>query len=578
MFRIALRHGLIVLPCLSAGLAGCSTILSGVSETTLEVPALLLAGEQIELRSRPADVPQNAADRPGLLILALDGMNRDLLYDMLHAGELPGLAALLAAEGNEFPHAYFAESFTATLPTSTAPTWVTAMTGRPPAEHGVTGNEFFIRETGELAAPVPVSVNTAAPVITALTKGYWNQLVQVPGVYEQMREREPYIRIWVSMHQYQAGADKLILSEGSILLDAFAAFTAIGREQVDGDADTEAAEAIFREVDQEAIEGTIEALENDVPMDVLTVYITGTDQIAHVSSAGVDASRRQYMTEFLDDLFVDLYEELKRRGLLDNRYVIVTSDHGQIAVPRKKEHAMAMEGESEPAALLRKAGFRPRPFLLDVPADNDFNAVIAYQGAMAYIYLADRSLCPQSGMVCDWQQPPRYEADVLVLADRLWRNNRSGEYVPEMQGKLDMILTRKPRPAAEDDEPFSVYIGNGRTQPLAAYLEQHPRAEYLDFEARIKDLSQGRYGERAGDILLIARNSDRLPITERYYFGPAYYSWHGGASAPDSEIPLIVAHPRHTTTALRRRIEAALGERAAQQRFTDVLMELRYGK
>lgn len=578
MLTTSLRRSFGLLPCLSVGLAGCGTLFTGISDTTREVPGLLLAGEQIELRSRSADAPQNAPNRPDLLILALDGMNRDLLYDMLHAGELPGLAALLAVEEGEFPHAYFSDSYTAALPSSTAPTWVTAMTGRPPAEHGVTGNEFFIRETGELAAPVPVSVNSAAPVITALTKGYWNRLVEVPGVYEQMREREPHIRIWVSMHQYQSGADKLILSEGSILLNAFTAFMSIGQEQIDGDTETAAAAAIFREVDQEAIEGTVEALEDDVPVDVLTIYISGTDQIAHVSPAGIDAARREYMIEFLDDLFIDLCEQLERRGMLDNRYVIVTSDHGQTAVPREENHAMAMAGEGEPAALLRKAGFRPRPFLLNVAEDDDFNAVIAYQGAMAYIYLADRSHCPEAGMVCDWQSPPRYEADVLTLADRLWRNNRTGEDVPEMQDTLDMILTRKPRPAPEDDEPFSVYIGNGETQSLAAYLEENPRPEFIDFESRIKDLSEGRYGERAGDILLIARNSDSLPILERYYFGPGYYSWHGSASASDSDIPLIVAHPGHTTTDLSRRIESVLGKRAAQQRFTDVIMELRYGK
>ena len=43
-----------------------------------------------------------------------------------------------------------------------------------------------------------------------------------------------------------------------------------------------------------------------------------------------------------------------------------------------------------------KAGFRvPQASLFLPNTDNDYQAVIAYQGFMAYIYLADRSTCPQ---------------------------------------------------------------------------------------------------------------------------------------------------------------------------------------
>lgn len=555
-------------------LSGCSMVTS----TTKELPELILAGEVIELRDREADAPQNSPDKPRLLILALDGMNRDLLYDMLRAGELPGLTALLGGHNNgEFPHTHFSDRLTATLPSSTAPTWVTAMTGVPPAEHGVAGNEFFIRDSRRFMAPVPVSVSTAAPVIQAYTEGYWNKLVQVPGVYERMREQDPNIQVWVSMHQYQKGADKLILSDGLVLVDAFEAFLAIGAAQLEKHIEDDDTSALSREVDEKVFAATMEQLESGLRPDVLTVYIAGTDHVAHVSEKGPDEARREYLIRHLDPLFEQMHQALEKYGFLDDCYVVLTSDHGHIEVKYDDEHSMAMDGEDEPAELLRKAGYRPRPFSLEVADDHDFNSVLAYQGAMAYVYVADRSTCWKEGMACAWAAPPRYQDDVLTLAGAIWLNNKTGHLVPELKDTLAMVLTRKPRATAEDNLPFEVYVGGGRTVSVAEYLADHPHPAYLDLEARLHDLAVGPHGERAGDILLIARNSDDEPLETRYYFGSSYYSWHGSPSRGDSEIPLIVAHPDYDASTLAARVENVLGERAAQQRFADVLLDLRYG-
>src|SRR5262245_52926935 len=92
---------------------GCSTHL------TYQISRLVFAGDSRTLRERPEGSAPNSPNRPALLILALDGIDRVLLYDMLRAGELPALATLLSAEGTEFPHAYFDESRIATLPSST---------------------------------------------------------------------------------------------------------------------------------------------------------------------------------------------------------------------------------------------------------------------------------------------------------------------------------------------------------------------------------------------------------------------------------------------------------------------------
>jgi hypothetical protein len=51
-----------------------------------------------------------------------------------------------------------------------------------------------------------------------------------------------------------------------------------------------------------------------------------------------------------------------------------------------------------------------------VEDQQDYQTTVAYQGAFAYVYLADRSTCPREGDRCDWSRPPRLEEDVLPVA------------------------------------------------------------------------------------------------------------------------------------------------------------------
>jgi hypothetical protein len=223
--------------------------------------------------------------------------------------------------------------------------------------------------------------------------------------------------------------------------------------------------------------------------------------------------------------------------------------------------------------VLRKAGFRVRPFELEVDDDDAFQSVLAYGGAVAYVYLADRSTCPAETTPCDWKRPPRYEQDVLVAAEAFYQANAKGEYAPKLRGTLDLILTRRPRPFAEADLPFEVYVGQGKLEPLSEHLRKHRRRNYVELESRLEELAVGRYGERAGDILLLARNGDVARPEERYYFAGLYHSWHGSPSRSDSEIPLILAHPKRTTAELAAVCRATLGT-GRQQNVTRLLLEL----
>jgi hypothetical protein len=517
-----------------------------------ELLELFTQGEQ-KLLQPEASLAKTDDGLRELLVLAVDGIDRGLLYDMLRRGELPGLAALLAAKDGQFPHAHFDETLLSTLPSSTLAAWASVFTGEPPARHGVTGNEYFVRERRILEAPAPVSILDATPVLATYTDGYANRLLAVPTIYERMRKAEPDLSIWVSMSQFYSGATRLLLADRSVVADAFKALlssTAEGDEI-----------KLYAELDEEVADTLLDALEEHAPAHVITLYLTGADHYAHVHEHGPDQARRTYLRTVVDPLLVRIREALARHGALADRTVVVISDHGHTPVVHDKRHALSTDDDDDPPAVLRGAGFRLRPFELELDEDEqDFQAVLAYGGAMAYVYLADRSACAQAGQRCDFALPPRFEEDVLVAAEAFYQANTTGKYAPGMQGSLDLILARRPRPFAEDDEPFEVYIGGGRLEPLAPHLAQHPRATYVAVEQRMRELAAGPHGERAGDVLLIANNGNVARQEDRYYFAGLYHSWHGSPSRQDSEVPFIVAHPRRSTAELAESTRRALGD------------------
>lgn len=171
--RLRLRVSRRLLAVLGA-IAAAAAIAVGVAWAYSPNLIELLLGTQDQTKLRPNEPPLSAAsdDEPALLVLAIDGVDRDLLYELLDAGELPALARLLGGkQGESWPHAHFEQRLLAAMPTSTLAAWATVFTGEPPARHGIAGNEFFIREQRRMAAPAPVSITNPDPVMATYTDG-----------------------------------------------------------------------------------------------------------------------------------------------------------------------------------------------------------------------------------------------------------------------------------------------------------------------------------------------------------------------------------------------------------------------
>src|SRR4051794_5196787 len=104
-------------PRLTWAAAACALIPSftGCGSAT-RLGDVVVNGEARELRQRGKEAPESSPDKPALLLLALDGVDRSLIYALLRGGELPNLSALLGGDHGKFPHAHLDEKLLSTLP------------------------------------------------------------------------------------------------------------------------------------------------------------------------------------------------------------------------------------------------------------------------------------------------------------------------------------------------------------------------------------------------------------------------------------------------------------------------------
>ena len=533
-----------------------------------QVATLVIDGDTIALRKRPASMAASSPNSTQILILALDGVSRDLLYDLVRGGKLPHLVELLG--GDELAHADLDDRLLSNLPSTTIPAWSAVFTGTPAGVNGVPNNEFFIRETKTFAAPAPVTFVDSAQTLEVYTKGAVNKLVAAPSVYEKIHEADPAALIWVALSHFFRGADTMFVAERTAFAKMLAAFVEDGLPSEERKVTSRKP---YEALDHGAIEAVVSHLGSGAVPDVLTVYLSGTDLYAHVAKEGPDEARRAYLTEVVDPALAKLVARLRERGALADRWVIVTSDHGHTPIVADDAHAIDT-GDDDAPGVLKALGWKLRPIKANVSESDPFNTVLAYGGAFGFVYLADRARCTGE-RTCAWDAPPRYREDVLAVADAFFRNNESGALAPGMRGTLDMIFVREPKPVGDGQRPFEVYIGGGKTMAIDAYLAAHPHPTYVDVARRMEELAVGRHGDRAGDVLLLAHNGDRDTPEERYYFAKTFRSWHGSPSKQDSEVPLIVANPHATAETIHARVGAVLGDRPYQRKVTDLVLALR---
>jgi hypothetical protein len=474
--------------------------------------------------------PRAKQHAPRLIIFALDGAIPAALNQALASGKAPRMAALLGKNlgGGLFEHGYAAPHALAVLPSSTIADWSAQFTGQTPATDGVVGDEWFDRTTMRFYAPVPVSVSSTNDLVQVMTADLVGKALKVPTLYELLHERA-----YVSMLSVHRGATYFTTVPP-------ASFAALMSDLIAGALDGQGvAKSVSASLDSASVQEVIDALNQHGIPDLQVVYFPGIDIFTHASRDTV-ASQAAYLEGVTDPGIGRVLDTYRAMGALDDTYVILIADHSHIPTIDDEQHELGVDFTDSPFAVVRRAGFRVRPAVLST-TEPDFQAVLAYQGFMAFVYLADRATCPQPGQRCRWTVPPRFEGDVMPVVRALYEANVSGAGAPKLRHSIDLIFARQPVAAGQPARPFEIFDGR-RLVPIPEYLRRHPRPDLVDLNERMRWLGAGPYGNLAGDIVLLARACDNLPIEDRYYFaGVTHHSWHGSACEGDSHIPFILA-------------------------------------
>jgi hypothetical protein len=542
-------------------IAGAAGVLYWQGNAPAEIAELLGEGGEKVLREpmRPA------RGAPRVLVFALDGVGDGELRQAIAAGAMPRVSALLGRETEPrlYEHGWAAPGVLSILPSTTYAAWASVFTGQPAARTGVPGNEWFAREEMRFYAPAPTTVTQHRHAVQVFSDQLMGRLLRAPTVYERAG-----VRAYVSLQAYHRGADLLAVPMPS-------SYGRMVRQAAKGVAETDetASQGVYRELDARGVESLLASIRRHGMADLQVVYFPGVDLYTHVAQDPLPDQLR-YLRNVVDPAVGQVLDAYRGAGALDGTWVMFVADHGHTPVLPDDRHALSAEGADEPPQVLRQAGFRVRPLELELDdEEQDFQAVVAYQGAMAYVYLADRSTCPRPGGRCDWNRPPRLEEDVLAVVRAFHQASATGAGVPALRGAIDLVFARPPRAPGQDALPFQVWDGE-RLVPVREYLSRHPRPDLLDLERRLEGLAAGPYGHRAGDVLLLARSGMEVPIEQRFYFSGRYHSWHGSPSAQDSEIPLLVAHPGTSGAAIRDRVLRAAGPRPDQLGITPIILDL----
>ena len=486
------------------------------------------------------NLPHTPPSGPLVLIFAFDGVGYHQLQDALDSGHAPNLTQMLGARRGDglYEHAWSAPNAISILPSTTIAAWSSIFTGAPPAFDGVPGNEWFVRQEMHFYAPAPVSVTETDDTVKMISDDLVGKALMTPTLFEQAG-----VRSYVSLNPVYRRADIFTTVEPTAFASLMADFIhgqLVQRASLKRDA--------YAELDEDSVPKLLDAINAHGLPAIQVVYFPGIDLYTHLAPHALE-SEVEYLETVTDPLVGQVLDAYRAAGVLDRTYEVIIADHGH--TPVLKENALGREGNDGPAGVMRAAGFRTRPFKLELGAnEQDYQAVFAYQGAIAYLYLADRSTCASPGQKCDWNKPPRFEEEVMAAVRAFDFANRTGTPSPHLKGTIDLIFARKPVPGGQIPRPFEIFDGK-KLVPIYSYLAKHPRPDLLKLNERMRWLGVGPYGDRAGDVVLLARSGLTIPIEQRYYFSGPYRSWHGSPSEQDSHIPLVLACQGKSGTELK---------------------------
>lgn len=467
-----------------------------------------------------------------VVIIDIDGLRRDVFQRALAQGELPNLGRLVgghsAAQGLHLDPVSNAPSITFCCQTS-------MFTGAHPDQHGIVGNQLFDR-FGRRSGGRPrhyafdvgdsLAVDDAVGVFSG-THGLLGDLIapECPTLYEQARDRG--LTSTVAHNMVARGATHWLRPS---LID-IARFTRGG-----GLLGLSA-----ERYDAQMVEALSAHLRAGQRPDVLTAYFMGLDHHSH--EHGPD-HQHAYLTQVVDGQVGQLMAALDSAGIFTNSLFVIASDHGQIGVIDDDQHSLRLSYpfDREMGYLFDALGLDVH----DVPGEDPHcDAVVASNGGLAHVYLQNRA--------GRWADRPRFEVDVLPVAQAFWDAHQTGRHAPDLRGALAAVLVRDVEQFGWEAE-YQALAPDGRLLSVEAHLASRPDIPTVEAAGRLSRLA----GPVSGDLLLVAN------YQAGYYFGAPLRGVHGGLHPDDSEAVLSLGLPGGTpeqVAALRSAVTAQVTAR-----------------
>jgi hypothetical protein len=444
-----------------------------------------------------------------LVVIDVDGLRRDVFRAALAAGDLPHVERI--AGGSDGETACHVDALS-TAPSITFTSQASIFTGQHPGVHGIAGNESFDR-LGRISGGHPrhfgfdvgytLAVDDAVRVFSdSLASQFLTR--EAPTLYEIAAGHG--LTSMVAYNMFARGAGTWLMPNLVEIARFIKGQGVLGLEA--------------GKYDSGMLDRLVETLHAGSRPDVLTAYWMGLDHHSHLHGP---ASQPAYLRDVVDPQIGRLVDALETHGMLEGALFVLVSDHGQIEVVPDDRHSIRLgfPFDRELGHVFQALGLDVH----DVPGEDPAcDAVVGLNGGLAHVYLQHRA--------ARWADPPRYEEDVLPVAEAFRLMNETGKYEDELQDSLELILVRDAEHEGWWGE-YRVYLGDGQTEPLAGYLAAHPDLGYADAANRIRLAASAT----TGDLILVADGR------AGYYFGPPMPGLHGGLYPGESEVVLTFAYP-----------------------------------
>ena len=443
-----------------------------------------------------------------ILLIDIDGLRPDVLHRALHANRLPNIGRLLG--GQELGRG-LALPMAASAPSITFCSQASLFTGAHPNEHGIPANQFFDRfGTHNKGVPSYVAFDVGDTLeidhgVRVFTSGLASRYLQRPTFYETMAAEGR--RSVVAGNMYAKGAN--VWLKPSLL--KLARFTKGGKRFGISSA----------AYDRDVLDKLLKHISRHPLPDIMTMYFLGIDHDSHKYGPG---AQFKYLVNHIDPMIGELWDAIRARSSSDRILVALFSDHGQIEVKDDKAHALrfGFRFKEQITSIFKGLGLKANTY----PGQaRHCEAVMALNGGLGDVYVQNRS----TGA---WKDAPRFEPDLLPVAQAFWEAHQEGRYTTHLQGALAGILVRN----VERDgwqAPYQALTPNGALIPLADWFAMQPPDLYLDPVHRLNN----RAGRYASDIAIISNYADG------YYFGTQSAGTHGGLHPEESHATLVYGWP-----------------------------------